>query len=189
MARRLRRGFLPLLLLAGAGCAGLTDKPDLSQPIPAIALRVGLYVSPAVRDFQEYFMGNDVKIPFGSMLASETEVRFGKVFKSVTPVHHLPPDASEAAGLDALVVLERPRFDWEQPGMIHHKLKLTLLFVLCNVKGNRIDALEESAGVGVTADGMPWQIEAAFKEAIDLITRASIHHFLLKAPEFMNRRY
>ncbi len=184
--------MLPASLLGCMGMYGegsrVENKPDASQPLKEIKLRVGIFASQTVREYHYNF--SNIRVDLGSMLMSDVEGQFRRVFDQVTSVYKFPPSATEAEHIDVVIVIENPEFVWADKGGGEYEASFKVSFCVCTVSGARVDPDTEQSACKVIMRSMsPTANETSAREGTTAVIKATVHQFLLKAPGIMNKRY
>jgi len=181
-----RSSHLSLLLAAGllaGGCAAeLHGRPDVLNPpeltaAPSeIPMRVGYYLSPAVRDYHEIFGG--MRFDVGLRLAAEVDENFRRSFRAVTPLYRVPADASAAQGLDLIIVVGQPKGTWKSRAA-SGDIKLSVPFAIHGVDGRRLgEKVEESEVHAVFGSMNIGENINKAHEAARVVSRAVVLQFL-----------
>lgn len=159
------------------GRADVLNPREMSQTPPEIPLRVGYYISPAIRNFAETIYG--VRFEVGLRLAAKVDEHFRRTFRAVTPLYRFPPNPREAEELDVVIVIEQPKLVAPRTGLFDIDPKLTVPFSVHTVAGERMDQITEESSVRVFMGSLnPVENIDKGHEAVHILSRATVLQFL-----------
>ncbi len=168
--------------------ASVEDRPDMTQPLGDVHLRVGVFASQEVRERACTLLG--CRIEHGQQLMGEVEAQFRRVFDVVTPVYKFPPPRQDAEGIDVVIVVEAPELESAPAADREHRVRFRCGFCVCTISGARIDPVTEEAACRAVlkATSAPAN-EGAVRDGVTAVVRGAVYGFLRRAPSIMNKRY